>query len=75
MCWSLRVLAAYCFVFTTQLKQTWPDVDYNISVYTTLFLHTNGSKKTFEIIGMNKQTKSKKQSNTSTNKVHLMFIM
>ena len=24
---------------------------------------------------MNKQTKSKKQSNTSTNKVHLMFII
>ena len=31
--------------------------------------------KTFKITGMNKQTKTKKQSNTSTYKVHLVFIM
>jgi len=35
----------------------------------------NGSKKYIKIISMNEQTKTKKQRNTSTQKVHLMFIM
>jgi len=46
-----------------------------LALYTTLFHHTNGSKKYIKIIRMNKQTKSKKQSNTSRDKVRLMFIM